>query len=65
MVEHWVSVWVTPSDQVSEKVTDEVHMLIGADFCNEILHGKREIEAKSTWGTEIGSDVSQLISARA
>ena len=42
------------SDQPGPGTPAEVHLLIGADYCNEFLHEKRVVDGCVAWSTELG-----------
>ena len=53
-VARWQGKGVTLSDTPSGDVPKAVHLLIGADHCNDIIRSKSEIQGESVWNTEIG-----------
>ena len=53
-IQQWQASGIELSDQPSEGIPNEVHLLIGADHCNEILKEKKVVNGETAWSTEIG-----------
>jgi len=54
VVEQWRGKGVELSDRSIPDVPKAVHVLIGADHCNDIISCKKEVNGESAWDTEIG-----------
>ena len=50
----WKASGINLSDQPGEGTSNDVHLLIGADHCNDILLQKRVVNGNTAWETEIG-----------
>ena len=53
-IARWQSQGLQLSDDSTKAGSSEVHMLIGADYCNEFLLRKEQINGETAWHTEIG-----------
>ena len=62
-IAQWHSWGVELSDKPQQGTSDEIHMLIGADYINAVLHSKKEVNGETVWNTEIGNVLSGPASA--
>ena len=62
-IAQWHSWGVELSDKPQQETTDEIHMLIGAEYINAIQHSKKEVNGETVCNTEIDSVVSGPASA--
>ena len=53
-VESWQQRGFSLSDQPGHGTPKEVHLLIGADYCNEFLVEKKVVDENVVWSTELG-----------
>ena len=53
-IRNWEQRGCDLSDQPGPGTPAEVHLLIGADYCNEFLHEKRVVDGCVAWSTELG-----------